>query len=97
MFIRSLSINQLDYRRIGANGPNPLLVPERKKYNSGPVCSGGCKSCQCLLVLDQLCDDLLSDFNTVASGLFFLAPVFQIPGIAAVIAQSRGRYVGVMR
>lgn len=30
----SLSIKQLDYLRIGANGPNPLLVPEGQKHNS---------------------------------------------------------------
>lgn len=71
-----VSVNQIDYLRIGANSPNPLWVPERKKYTSGPVCIGGCKSCQCLLVLDHLCDDLPSSFNTVASGLFFLAPDF---------------------
>lgn len=92
----SLSINQLDYLRIGANGPNPLLVPEGQKYNSGTVCSGGCKPCQCCLVLDQLYGDLLSSFNTVASGLLLLVPVSQIPSIAAAIAYSTARHVGVM-
>lgn len=64
----SLSIKQLDYLGVGANGINPLLVPEGQKYNWGTVCSGGCKPCQCWLVLDQLYGDLLSSFNTVASG-----------------------------
>lgn len=42
-------------------------------------------------VRDQLYGDLLSSFNTVASGLLLFVPVSQIPSIAAAIAESTGR------
>lgn len=87
----SLSIKQLDYLRIGANGPNPLLVPEGQKHNSETVWSCGCKRCQCCWDLDELYGDLLSSFHTTASGLLLLVPVSQIPSIAALITESTER------
>lgn len=76
------SIKQLDCLGIGANSINPLLVPERQKYNWGTVCSSGCKPCQCWLVLDQLYGDLLSSFSTVALGCSCL---YQFPKSPALL------------